>query len=61
VQVSTDALVQWVQEEKLPPYLDFTDDNQGVIFNSGIKINVRPPQLCDACRARRISASLSPL
>ena len=45
VQVSVDALVLWVQEEKLPPYLEFTDDNQGVIFNSGIKINVRAATL----------------
>ncbi len=41
VQVEKDALVAWVQSEKLPAYLPFTDDNQEVIFNSGIKINVR--------------------
>ena len=40
-QVDKDAFVEWVQREKLPAYLPFTDDNQEVIFNSGIKINVR--------------------
>ena len=49
LQVTTEALVEWVQAEKLPPYLPFTDDNQEIIFNSGIKINVRtacePPRL----------------
>ncbi len=41
MQVEKDALVDWVLREKLPAYLPFTDDNQEVIFNSGIKINVR--------------------
>ena len=41
IQVEKDALVDWVQSEKLPAYLPFTDDNQEVIFNSGVKINVR--------------------
>ena len=43
-QVTTEGLLAWLLEEKLPPFLEFTDENQEAIFSSGITINVRLPR-----------------
>lgn len=39
--VSKSSLIEFVRSEKLPLYLEFTDENQPAIFGSGININVR--------------------
>lgn len=38
-----EALKSWVKAEKVPPYVEFTEENQEAIFGSGIPLNVCLP------------------